>query len=513
MTDVSLRANKKQKIDIIPQYLPMVSMSVNWLQDAIKFAYHNITTLSGKKSYWTKGNCISFLKTCGISNSLINKIILASTNIEMTYVLPKTWHDERVLEKCHYAGMHMLFLGHVKSNFEMLTVWLSNRSVNAMFGKQANLYFDLVKKMRVSKYYSSHNLSTTKWGTGNWVSENYLFFARIQKFMITLPAITKSKLMKVLDNDFILEYRSIQRFITSAHASISRIMSTKEYVKDMDCLIKIYMDCMVEIDRNILKIINKKGKETNSNKKKKINPNFVKSNSLGILSVAKAHDNFGPLILNWEGGFSGERKIQEVKPLLTIKREGADWQVITLRRLYQVETITTILESKLSKINECISKQNRETYGLIKIFGTIQKAEEAVRNCQPLSAVVDKDNCVWIAYRPSGVGTERSSVTLIQIEFKDNEGVEVADICWMSPINLTNIVKSFDSMSECFKIANEYALLLPQLSEDGSTFVNSYYAIGHNWTERKRCGNFEWSNLNYDSVFKDWVTITETDTL
>ena len=39
-------------------------------------------------------------------------------------------------------------------------------------------------------------------------------------------------------------------------------------------------------------------------------------------------------MLNWEGGWHGERKIQEVKPLFHIKRSNVDWQTITLRRLY-----------------------------------------------------------------------------------------------------------------------------------------------------------------------------------
>ena len=107
--------------------------------------------------------------------------------------------------------------------------------------------------MRVNKYYSPHNLSTSTWGTGSWVSENYLFFARAQKFFITLPAISKAKKLINFDMDYIIEYRTILRFITAANASISRIMSSKKVVKEMDCLIKIYMDCMVEMDSNILK--------------------------------------------------------------------------------------------------------------------------------------------------------------------------------------------------------------------------------------------------------------------
>ena len=73
--------------------------------------------------------------------------------------------------------------------------------------------------------------------------------------------------------------------------------------------------------------------------RKKRQPNFVKSNSLGLLVAANTHSYHGPAMLNWEGGWHGEHKIQQVKPLLHIKQSNADWQTIMLHRLYQHETI------------------------------------------------------------------------------------------------------------------------------------------------------------------------------
>ena len=48
-------------------------------------------------------------------------------------------------------------------------------------------------------------------------------------------------------------------------------------------------------------------------------PNFVKSNSLGMLAAAQSHIFHDPALLHWEGGWHGERKIQQVKPFLHIK--------------------------------------------------------------------------------------------------------------------------------------------------------------------------------------------------
>ena len=60
-------------------------------------------------------------------------------------------------------------------------------------------------------------------------------------------------------------------------------------------------------------------------------PNFVKPNSLGMLAAAQSHIFHGPAMLHWEGSWHGKRKIQQVKPLLHIKRSNADWPTITLQ--------------------------------------------------------------------------------------------------------------------------------------------------------------------------------------
>jgi hypothetical protein len=322
--------------------------------------------------------------------------------------------------------------------------------------------------------------------------------------------------------DYIIEYRTILRFITSASAAISRIMSSKEIIIDMDCMIKIYMDCMVEMDSNILKYatsetlfweVDDSNEEAVVKKNKK--PNFVKGNSLGILAVAKAHEHFGPLLINWEGGYAGERKIQDVKPLLSIKRENADWEKITLKAHYQLETLNNILEKvQLCNNDSTTQKPNRENSGTIRIFSNMEKAMDAVSDCLPLSGIVDLNNDVWIAYRPTGGDTTRSSITLVQLIFDDNNGMNVEGICWMAPIYLSNNEKQYESMEDCCNSAIEFALLLPKLNDNGLHFLNMYYVIGHKWTERNTIGMFEWSNLSFDYVFKDWSTIsTDTGTL
>lgn len=358
----SIHKSNKGHHTIMNNNLCMVPLSVSWLKSCLQFAHHNVRThlfAEGKnnKRFWTKGNFVAYLRSCGVSSELINTNYSSAINGDAEPIFPNTWMDTNALDKCHYAGMHMVFLGHVKSNFEMISTWLSYRGINATFGKQANIYLEYVKKLRINKYFAPHTLSVTKWGTGNWVSENYVFLGRIFKFLMLLPALSGCKWMCNNDPNFITEYNCVLRFISASNALLSRIMSTKTVITDMQLVTKIYMDCMVEVDSTILRLTDifqneddssvNSSNEQNSRLIRKTNkqPNFVKSNSLGILSVADAHQAFGPLVLNWEGGYSGERKIQEVKPLLSIKRENTDWQRITLQRLYQLEAISKILDN------------------------------------------------------------------------------------------------------------------------------------------------------------------------
>ena len=38
-----------------------------------------------------------------------------------------------------------------------------------------------------------------------------------------------------------------------------------------------------------------------------------------------------------------------------------------------------------------------------------------------------------------------------------------------------------------------------------------YYAIGSNWSERKKNGSFDYSNLNIEDTFIDWFPISNEE--
>ena len=57
--------------------------------------------------------------------------------------------------------MHMLFLGHVKSDIDMVSKWLRHYETLATFGKQANMYLQAVRNLRANRYFAAHSFSTS----------------------------------------------------------------------------------------------------------------------------------------------------------------------------------------------------------------------------------------------------------------------------------------------------------------------------------------------------------------
>ena len=102
-----------------------------------------------------------------------------------------------------------------------------------------------------------------------------------------------------------------------------------------------------------------------------------------------------------EGGWHGEHKIQQVKPLLHIKQSNADWQTIALCQLYQHETLQRLLDDCV-KEEQNEDQTSRQMEGAQKVYGSRQMAEEAILHNPPITAVLDHKNLLHIPYCPIG---------------------------------------------------------------------------------------------------------------
>jgi len=166
--------------------LPCIYLTIPWLTHAAIFAHHQLKTRPpnspARKRYWSKKHSTAFLRTCGINRKLYDAIYDSAKRGDDRPPLPYTWYPKNALRSTHFAAMHVLFLGHAKSNYDMVNKFHTYYSLSATFGKQANKYLRDVQALRCNRFFDAQPLSTSKWGTGVWVSENYLFWVRSINF-------------------------------------------------------------------------------------------------------------------------------------------------------------------------------------------------------------------------------------------------------------------------------------------------------------------------------------------
>ena len=105
--------------------LRAIHLDVKWLQSALIFGHHNVKTRppGGRtnKRFWTKANLSAYLRSCSCTGRLIDSVYLSAKNGDSVPPYPASWSDPLIFSKCHSAPMHMLFLGHVKSNIDMVS--------------------------------------------------------------------------------------------------------------------------------------------------------------------------------------------------------------------------------------------------------------------------------------------------------------------------------------------------------------------------------------------------------
>jgi hypothetical protein len=107
------------------------------------------------------------------------------------------------------------------------------------------------------------------------------------------------------------------------------------------------------------------------------------SSSLGVLDVVKATRKFGSLRGYWEGSYSGERAIQQVKPALRgVHRRNMKWDFLTLRKIHQNVVLQRLLCDAGIKDSTTRSRHN-----LVNVSVSKELLLDAVANNRPLSAV------------------------------------------------------------------------------------------------------------------------------
>ena len=139
---------------------------------------------------WTKKEAKEYLKTFGINDVLLKKIINAvqdGTNINN--VIPAKWkHNTGPLLLNHIDPiMHLIFYGVGSSTIEEVQLFLTKRKRHSNFKKIANILMEKLISLKISWC----KLLPYKEGTfGGWIAENWISFMRISKWLMSeIPTI------------------------------------------------------------------------------------------------------------------------------------------------------------------------------------------------------------------------------------------------------------------------------------------------------------------------------------
>ena len=468
--DGSKDAPKPPK-DRIPKknlkFLNTVSLDEEWLETAVEFAHHNMKTNTNNtcRKKWTKAEATAHLRTCAIGKNLIDSNCVSAKN-KKEAVFPAMWERTGSIKKCHCAAMHMLFLGHVKSNFLMIKEWLEMHSMHTAFGISFNKVLMGVSKLKL-KHFQAHSLSNATHNTGSYVSENYLCMGRLFKVMMTLPALQKNR--DSSKNEFKNQLEKATNFCIATVDCIGRLMSPKKDVENLELSIHVHLNAMVSMDK-ILKPLMEKKKDTNKMPK----PNFVKSNSLGLLEAAKAHKYFGPAILHWEGGHMGERTIQDAKPLMSIKRDGhADWKMITMTKIHRNDAINRLIGTNMHESSQ----------KLFHVYQNEQDVQKTIEMRQPLSFVM-MNSFLHCCFK----GTNKS-ISLLQLHIQKGETIAG---CTFFPMVLDNKVIEDHSPQLLAKLVQQHFLGIPKIVI-GENQVVCYYCLTSDWKELKENGEIDFA--------------------
>ena len=314
------------------QHLPFVRLGWDVMKQASKFAFYQA---SRPKKAWTKSATSCYLKHCGLSGELAESLFAAAKacskhNQQDTisydeedrignFEFPAAWLSNEVsMQDYIEAIMHQLFLGITSSNFELLLKWLADAPAATKLGVSPfkNALQSLIKDLRpfMLSWLAAYPLTGKKGnlGTGSWVAENYIFFARISQF-ITGWCTRDSEKASCYGVD------DMSRMVISFHALVARLLThggiDDKHIAETSLYLKEFLSAVREFDIRV------RNKNLNADVRKASEAKateawWMKPNYMSLFNLIAMMILLGPLVEYWDGGGKGERFIQVVKPLI-----------------------------------------------------------------------------------------------------------------------------------------------------------------------------------------------------
>ena len=454
-----------------------IKLSYDKLTNGVTAACFNLFT-----KQWKIIETRVYLKTLGISSSLIQKIIDHTTRMEHEQYnvteciaqlpLPKIWTDQIfTIDQFIETPMHHLFEGIVKSLIEVTMEYLKFHKLWSKYCEMINPLLNEIDTLKLDFCrVESFWCSTTDYKPTGWIAENYLGFSRIIIVLLTY--------MDTLEIQQRRGYDEFKCMIQSSFVLISHLMSRKNISSlKINELVKIFLSTCENFDLEF--------RERNDN-----TPFwYKKSNFVSLLNLPDQIDEYGSVFLYWEG--VRERYIQYVKPILKNKRKTGSFLVSKLQQLLQ--------QNSLELIKHRFQKTSPKYYlkfTNIHIYTTKDKFKTQLQQEEPLSIVITQD----IVTQYLVIYKNNDNYECVQVLFDDSLGFHSNNL-WYAPILLHEENKKCSAnLEDVYNMDRDISgILLSVKIIVGTGLCKSGFAlITSEWTVRRQNGTLDLPNLSKD---------------
>ena len=368
--------------------LPFVQLSWDLMKTASRFAFFQA---SRPRHAWTKSMTTCYLKLCGISNDMADKLFSAAkscakakTQDDINYSqfdgigdfqFPASWLSNEISVQDYIeAPMHQLFLGVAESGYELILRWLADSPPAAKVGVAPfkAVLQKLIRDLRgfMLSWLGAYPLTGKKGnlGTGSWVAENWIFFARVSQFVfgwcIRDHATTKKHGVDDMSRMVISYHALLARLLTHGGVDEKHIAKTRLYMNE-------FLSTVRELDiRARYRSLN--ASVSSAAERKRTEAWWLKPNYMSLPNLLVMMKVLGPLVEWWDGGFKGERFIQVVKPYLKkgVRDDIDSFFTNIMDKLYQSEEIDL-----LEKLYRMSTKPNHDENDITTLLDILDELD------------------------------------------------------------------------------------------------------------------------------------------
>ena len=441
------------------------------------------------------------------------------------------WKSTLSLDSFCDVIMHLLFLGVTKASRDLLLLWMNGIEILREYQSLTKNLFESISDIGLEWC----KIITSESG---WVSDNYLAYARVMKWIHHLISILQleeglkedyvepdipvehwyAKMCKdwlkahgIKCNGYVSELKAkikslkenvespqklqaeekcditvVDNFIGSFVSTIANIMTRvvdDDIVIQVDREIKIYLSNLNIFEKSISAL------HYNSKIGNKNIYWLKKYNFMSLLNIPDAMRRYGPLINLWEGSNQGEGYLRYAKPRIT-DIHSKNWQINAHIKLLNETSMNNVIDCHL--VNRSSTYQNSEYMKNLKkkmmtskkMFHTCKSINEVFslyRRNMPLSCVKCENGKYLVVIACSGDNTLRG----MEISFKHRFVIPNLSMHFHE-MKMDISMSQFDLiLFQHTDIAN-YIMVLPELSIRGYLNIERkslYYIIDSAWNE------------------------------